>query len=247
MVLLRSLFLVFIFALLGVSVQAASDKPLRVIVLENSPPMSFRDENGGQTGFSVEVMRALCLEMKANCVFQVGALEGVLDMLANGTVDIAAVSLLDTPERRERVIFAKPYFRSVSFWFAKADIQPGQAGIRVAVVHGSAQERYALSKGWQTIAVRTNGELAEPLVAGLAQAAIVPMSTGLNLMKKPSFRDLNLGVTAMGDPALAGDASFGISKHRPDLKVPMDAAIDRIKSNGIYDRINTQFLPFRVN
>jgi ABC-type amino acid transport substrate-binding protein len=51
----------------------------------------------------------------------------------------------------------------------------------------------------------------------------------------------------MGDPVLAGDASFGISKHRPDLKAPMDMAIDRIKTNGVYDRINTQFLPFRVN
>lgn len=247
MALLPTLFLVFLFALLGASVQAASDKPLRVVVLENSPPMSFRDENGLQTGFNVEVMRALCQEMKANCVFQVGTLESVLDMLSNGVVDIAAVSLLDTPERRERVIFAKPYFRSVSFWFAKADIQPGQAGIRIAVVHGSAQERYALSKGWQTVAVRTNGELAEPLVAGLAQAAIVPMSTGLNLMKKANVRELNFSVTAMGDPALAGDAAFGISKHRPDLKGPIDAAIDRIKTNGVYDRINTQFLPFRVN
>jgi ABC-type amino acid transport substrate-binding protein len=199
------------------------------------------------TGFSPEVMRALCLEMKANCVFQAAALGGVLEMLSKGEVDVAAVSLLDTPERRERVIFAKPYFRSVSFWFAKANIQPGQSDIRIAVVHGSAQERYALSKGWQTVAVRTNGELAEPLISGVAQAAIVPMSTGLNMMKKPNFRDLNLTVTAMGDPALAGDASFGISKQRPDLKAPMDMAIDRIKNNGVYDRINTQFLPFRVN
>ncbi len=237
----------FLLVLPGLSVQAASDKPLRVVVLENSPPMSFLDENGRMTGFSPEVMRALCLEMKANCVFQAAALGGVLEMLSKGEVDVAAVSLLDTPERRERVIFAKPYFRSVSFWFAKANIQPGQSDIRIAVVHGSAQERYALSKGWQTVAVRTNGELAEPLISGVAQAAIVPMSTGLNMMKKPNFRDLNLTVTAMGDPALAGDASFGISKQRPDLKAPMDMAIDRIKNNGVYDRINTQFLPFRVN
>lgn len=233
--------------LAAAAAHAASDKPLRVMVLENSPPMSFRDDNGHLTGFSPEVMRALCQEMKVDCIFQAGALDSVLEKLTIGEVDVAAVSLLDTPERREKVIFAKPYFRSVSFWFAKAGIEPGQEGVRVAVVHASAQERYALSKGWQTVAVRTNGELAEPLISGVAQAAIVPMNTGLNLMKKPNFRDLNLKVTAMGDPALAGDASFGISKRRPELKGPMDAAIDRIKSSGVYDRINSRFLPFRVN
>jgi ABC-type amino acid transport substrate-binding protein len=58
---------------------------------------------------------------------------------------------------------------------------------------------------------------------------------------------LNLTVTAMGDPTLAGDAAFGISRRRPELKEPMDAALDRIKNNGVYDRINTKFLPFRVN
>lgn len=247
MVLLRFLLLVFGLGLLGLSAQAAGDRPLRVVVLENSPPMAFRDANGGLTGFSVEVMRALCAEMKANCIFQAGTLDSVLDMLGSGEVDVAAVSLLDTPERRERVIFAKPYFRSMSFWFAKEGVQPGQEGVRIATVRSSAQERFALSKGWQTVTVRTNGELAEPLIAGVAQAAIIPMSTGLNLMKKPNFRELHLTVTAMNDPALAGDASFGISKRRPDLKEMMDAAIDRIKGNGVYDRINTQFLPFRVN
>jgi ABC-type amino acid transport substrate-binding protein len=244
---LRSLIAAVFLGLMAFYAQAASDKPLRVVVLENSPPMSFVDQDGQLTGFSPEVMRALCFEMKVDCVFQAGALENVLSMLASGEVDVAAVSMLDTPQRREKMIFAKPYFRSVSFWFAKPGVQPGQSGIRVAVVHGSAQERYALNKAWETIAVRTNGELAEPLIAGVAQAAIVPMSTGLNLMKKPGFRDLNLTVTAMGDPTLAGDAAFGISRRRPELKEPMDAALDRIKNNGVYDRINTKFLPFRVN
>jgi ABC-type amino acid transport substrate-binding protein len=31
------------------------------------------------------------------------------------------------------------------------------------------------------------------------------------------------------------------------LKEQIDAALDRIKRNGTYDRINSRFLPFRVN
>jgi ABC-type amino acid transport substrate-binding protein len=48
-------------------------------------------------------------------------------------------------------------------------------------------------------------------------------------------------------PELAGDLAFGISPRRPELKEEIDAALDRIKRNGTYDRINSRFLPFRVS
>lgn len=226
---------------------AADDKALRVGVLENAPPMAYRNADGELTGFTVEIMRAVCEEMRASCRFQVTTIDRVPDDLYTGTYDVAAASLLETPERRTRMLFAKPYFRSISLWFAKPGIQPGQPGIRVAVVHGSAQERYARGKGWDIVPVRTNGEMAVPFSVGLAQAAIIPMATGLNLMKKPEFRKLGLASSVMAEPELGGDASFGISPRRPELKEPIDAALERIKRNGTYDRINSQFLPFRVN
>ena len=235
--------------LAGVAIvcHAAGDKAVRVALLENSPPMAYRNSNGELTGFTVTMMRALCEEMRLTCAYQVTTLERVLDEVAAGEVDIGAVSLLETPERRARVIFAKPYFRSISLWFAKNGVLPGQAGLRVAVVRGSAQERFARGKGWEMVPVKTNGDLAEPLAAGIAQAAIIPMSTGLGLMNRPDFRQLGLSSTVMNEAELGGDVSFIISPRSPELKEQMDAALDRIKRNGTYDRINSQFLPFRVN
>jgi len=237
----------FLFFGLAAVAQAVGDRALRVAILEDSPPMAYRDARGEMTGFSVEMMRALCEEMKRNCVYQVTTLARVLDEVAGGEVDIGAVSLLETPERRARAIFAKPYFRSISLWFARPGILPGQPGLRVAVVRGSAQERFVLAKGWIAVPVRTNGELAEPLGSGAAQAAIIPMSTGLGLMNRPEFGKLGLVSTVMNEPELGGDVSFLISPQTPELKEAMDAALERIKRNGTYDRINTQFLPFRVN
>jgi ABC-type amino acid transport substrate-binding protein len=117
----------------------------------------------------------------------------------------------------------------------------------VAVVRGSAQERYVRQQGWEQVGVRTNGELAEPLRAGIAQAAIIPMSSALGLMEKPEFRKLGLASTVMHEPELGGEAAFGISPQRPELKEQIDAALERIKRNGTYDRVNSRFLPFRIN
>lgn len=237
----------FLGLLQSLPAQAAEERFYRVAVLENSPPMSYRDTNGQLTGFTVALSRALCEEMRIVCRWQVTTMSTVVDEISNGQIDIAAISLLDTPERRKRVLFAKPYFRSRTLWLARSGIPPGTTGLRVAVVGGSAQERYARNQGWLLVPVRTNGELGDPLASGQAQAAIIPMSTAFGLMQQPKFRDLGLSSTVMEAPELSGDASFGISPQYPELKEQLDAALERLKRNGVYDRINSQFLPFRIN
>jgi ABC-type amino acid transport substrate-binding protein len=241
---LASLFAAACLAAATVAHSAATT--LQVAVLENAPPMSFRGADGRLTGFSVELARALCAEMKVHCEFQVTVLDRVVDALAGGEIDIAAVSLLDTPERRRRILFARPHLRSVTLWFARPGVEPGERGLRVAVVRGSAQEAYARKQGWDTVGVPSSGALGAPLLAGIAQAAIVPMNASLHLQGNQDFRKLGLAATVMAVPELVGNSSFGINPGRPELKAAVDDALDRILRNGVYDRINTQFLPFRV-
>ncbi len=233
--------------LAAATVAHSATATLQVAVLENAPPMAFRDADGRLTGFSVEVARAVCAEMKARCEFQVMVLDRVVDALAGGEIDIAAVSLLDTPERRRRILLAQPILRSVTLWFARPGVEPGQRGLRIAVVKGSAQEAYARAQNWDTVGVPTSGDLGAPLLAGVAHAAIVPMNTSLHLQSNKDFQRLGLAATVMKVPELVGNASFGINPRRPELKTAVDDALERIKRNGVYERINTQFLPFRVH
>ena len=231
---------------LGGGVASAAETVLKVGVLDSSPPMSYRKADGQLTGFSIEIARALCNEMRVHCDFQITSIERVVDSVASGELDIGAVSLLDTPERRARILLAQPHFRSISLWFARPGVMPGERGLRVAVVKGSAQEIFVRKRGWDMVAVPTNRELGQPLIAGVAQAAIVPMTTSLNLMDDKEFRSLGLTSTVMKEPELVGNASFAINPRRPELKEAVDNALERIKRNGTYDRINSQFLPFRI-
>lgn len=226
---------------------AGAEQALRVLVLDDAPPLSYRDPSGQLTGFNVEIVRAVCREIQTRCQFEVTTQGAVVDALAQGKADIAGVGLQQTPEQHGKLIFAKPYYRSQSLWLARRGVQPGQPGLRVAVVGGSEQESYARRQGWATLAVATYGELASPLLARQVQAAIVPMISALNLQKSPAFRQLDLVPLVMRIPELAGDLAFGISPRRPELKEEIDAALDRIKRNGTYDRINSRFLPFRVS
>ncbi|MDE2441571.1 MAG: amino acid ABC transporter substrate-binding protein [Betaproteobacteria bacterium] len=227
--------------------EGARPGELRIVVPDDAAPMAYREKSGRLTGFSVEIARALCEELQTSCVFDVVAQSELLDRLLQGKADMAATGVFETREQRGKLLQASPYFRSFSLWLGPAEIQPGRKGLRVAVVHGSIHEDYARRQGWEILSVRSSGELTRSLVVGEAQAALVPMIGALQMQKSEAFRRLGLAPIVLRAPELGGDISFGISPHRPQLKTEINMALERIKRNGTYDRINSRFLPFRVS
>jgi ABC-type amino acid transport substrate-binding protein len=65
-------------------------------------------------------------------------------------------------------------------------------------------------------------------------------------MKENILLDRNIGPSILPAPQLGGDVAFSISPQRPELQKRIDAAIDAVKSDGRFDRINTKYLPFRL-
>jgi ABC-type amino acid transport substrate-binding protein len=185
--------------------------------------------------------------MHANCHFVVAPFAEMLPGLEGGKFDVAAVSMLNTPERRARVLLSKPYYRSRTMWFGRPGINPGDEKVRVAVMSGSAQERYAQAQHWQTRSVPGHADLAEQIAQGYAQAMLTPQSNAIYLMQQASFRKLGLVSQVMDGEGLGGDVSFGIAPGKVELKKNIDMALERINRDGRYDRINSEFLPFRID
>ena len=219
---------------------------LRVAVLGDAPPLSYRAADGKMTGFSPAIARALCAEMGVECEFHVVKLDFVVDELAADHFDFAAAGLLKTPERSRKVLFSNPVYRSITLWFAQPGVKPGHNGVRISTFKGSAQETYARAKRWDTIAALNYGQMLEQLTAGIAQAAIVPLMTSLGFRENPQFAALGLESSVLQIPGLDVYARFAINPRRAELQEQIDLALDKIKRNGTYDRINSEFLPFRV-
>ncbi|HRD90037.1 MAG TPA: transporter substrate-binding domain-containing protein [Accumulibacter sp.] len=236
-------------ALLALATSApalAADGVLRVAVLSNSPPMSYTDAAGRPAGFNVGIAHALCEAMELRCRLTVVPLQRVIPAVAAGEFDFAAVSLLDTAERRAKVLFSQPYYRSSSVWFAKPGVEPGAASLRVAAVAGSAQWRYAMAQGWKTTMVRHHSELPALLAADKVDAVLIPMATALTLRQDSAIQPLGLVTTIMHQAELSGDVCFAVNPARPELREQINEAFDRIKRDGRFDRLNSEYLPFRL-
>lgn len=235
-------------ACLLVGLPALAQTPaIKVGVFDDAPPLAYRDDKGKLTGFTVTIAEALCAELKLRCEMQVVRLETVIDDLAAGQIDVAAVGLLNTPERRKRIAFTKPVYRSTTLWFARPGVKLDAPGVRIAVFKGSAQERFAQSKGWQTIGAITDADIIDQLNAGVAQAGIAPLMSSFNLFRNPRFLKLGLSTQVFSTPELDTQASFGVNPRQTELKEALDRGLDTIKRNGVFDRINSQFLTLRVD
>jgi len=221
--------------------------PLRIGVLDDAPPMGFRDAEGRLSGFSHAIAEAMCQEMKANCTFVVTRLDFLVEELASGVIDIAAVGLLNTPDRRQSILFSQPVYRSITVWLSRPEHPPGRPKVRVSVFRGSVHEHYARTHGWLTVGAQTDGEMLDQMSAGVTQAMVVPLMTSFALQKNPRYLALNLTPSVLQAGELSGDAAFGIRKDRPELKAALDEALENLRRNGTYDRINTLYLPFRVH
>lgn len=235
-----------IFLLLWLS-PAIGTAPLRVAVLDDAPPVGYRDATGQLTGFSIALMRALCAEMAVPCEFEPSKLEHLVDDLAAGHFDMAAVGLLETPERRRKLVFTQPVYRSQTLFFARSGVRPGTPGVRISTFKGSAQERYIREQGWDLIGARSDGQMVEQLRAGVAQACVVPLMSALALQRNGQFLRLGLKYDVLQVPELESKASFAIAPQRAELKPRFDRALEKIKRNGVFDRVNSQFLPLRVD
>src|SRR5690554_7982633 len=80
-------------------------------------PFEYKDDNGGLTGFEVELASAMCEELQANCEFVIQAWDGMIPGLLARKFDLIMSSMSITPERAERVLFSEPYYITPGGWF----------------------------------------------------------------------------------------------------------------------------------
>lgn len=226
--------------------RTGADPVLRVGVIVDSRPMSFVAADGHLTGFNVELARELCATMQVRCDFVVSTLAEVVDAVSRGLFDFAAVSLVITPERERKVLFSKPYYRSLSAWVATQGLQPGAGRATVAVVRGSVQAAHARAQGWKILEVGHHAEIPEAAASGKANAALLPMLTMLSFLQHPAMASSGWEYQLLTEPGISGNVGFAITPARPDLRERLNQAIDRARADGRFDRINSAFLPFRL-
>jgi ABC-type amino acid transport substrate-binding protein len=238
---------------LGTAVAFSQPAPplltLKVLVLENSQPMSYRDSDGTLTGFNVEFAQLLCAILEARCDVQETLLSKVIDQIARGEADFSTVSLTITPERAQRVLFTDPYRRDRTLWISKLLLTQSRQA-RVAAVESSLQHRWTernqAEQAWSIVPLKRNADLGEALTNGSVDAIVAPFDSSMHMVKTKGLIQLGFSTRVIEADELSGAIGVAVNPARKALRDQLNAAIREIKSNGQLDRLNSRYFPFRV-
>jgi ABC-type amino acid transport substrate-binding protein len=238
--------------LFGVQECAAQTQPpqiFKVLVLRNSPPMSYRDESGTLTGFNVELAGLVCDALKVRCDVQETVLSKVIDQIAEGEADFTTVSLTITPERAKRVLFTEPFRRERTLWVSKLLMSQSHKA-RIAAVDKSLQHRWAeknrADQDWLIVPVAMNGELGDVLISGRADAIVIAFDNSMPVMKSKGLIELGYNTRVIESDELSGPIGIAVNPANKELRDRIEASIGEMKRNGQLDRINSKYFPYRV-
>ncbi len=248
--------LAFVCAVLLLPLGASADAlKLRIATEGANPPFSTIDASGQLEGFDVDIAKALCVKMAAECELASQDFDGIVPALLARKYDAIIASLNITEDRKHVVAFTKPYYHSPSALVVRkgTDIKDLSSkaltaktvGVQTATNHAAfLEDKYSRSivRLYNTVA-----DAYRDLAAGRVEYVMYDKLAVYDWLKSPEGACCEMAPLDLDDPAYFG-SGVGIALRKGDgaLLLRFNAAIDGIVADGTYAKINAKYFPFPI-
>lgn len=222
----------------------AVDIPLVVASDLDNLPFAGLDGIGLAVGRDVEMMEAVALELGHRVDWRRMPFDQLLPTVEVGEVSVVCATLGITPERSERVLFSRPYFRtSIVALVRKGDGEPRNlkdlVGRPVAAGKGTTSERAVrrhLPSARGVFENKTGLSSAERLASGAVDAVVMdgPAAAALAGASKGSLMVLDQPLDEeLYALALPPDAT--------ELKSRIDAVLEYLEETGQLADLDSEY------
>lgn len=241
-------------SILSLSGASAADK-LRIGTEGAYPPFNNLTSDGKLVGFDIEIAQALCDEMKVECEFITQDWDGIIPALIAEKFDAIIASMSITEERLQKVDFTNKYYNTPPAIAVPKDSK--LAGTSVADLKGVAlgaqssttHSNYAEAK-FPDADIKlypTADEYKLDISSGRIDAVIDDVVVLSEWVDSTAGSCCKILGTLKPDPVINGaGAGIAIRKGSDELKAKFNAAIDAIRANGTYTKINDKYFKFDV-
>lgn len=233
-----------------------AQKPEIRIAIEGAyPPFNFIDQNNELQGFEVDLLKALCDVMKAECVLVQHEWDGIVKGLINREYDAIMSSLEITERRQKRIAFSDPYYRIPAVFIGSKEATPGEvspaamAGKRIGTTERSDHEAYLKEfyKESEIVLYAKPDEANLDLLVGRLDAVFGDELLLTRFLESREGECCHILGDAPTEPAYKREL-YGIAMRKGDeaLRAQFNRAIAQVKADGTYDRIRAKYFSFDI-
>jgi lysine-arginine-ornithine-binding protein len=218
-------------------------------------PFNFIDSNGELQGFDVEIAKALCEEMKAECTFVAQDWDGIIPALLAKKYDVIIASMSITEERKKQVGFTNRYYNTPARFVAKkdsgiTDTSPAAMKGKVLGAQSSTTHSSFLEDNYKDSEIKlygTQDEANADLAAGRLDAVLADSVVILDWLNGEDGSCCQHVGDNYTDAKWFGEgAGMAVRQEDEALKEKLNAALAAILENGKYKEINDKYFPFSV-
>jgi polar amino acid transport system substrate-binding protein len=244
---LSILLIISIFALVGCSSSPSSSdsKKLVIGIDDKFAPMGFRDENNEIVGFDIDYAKAAGEKMGKEVVFQPIDWSTKESELNSGRIDLIWNGYTITDERKEKVLFTKPYLKNAQVIVTKADSNTSKiedlAG-KVVGVQSLSSASDALNANEIVSEIKTVTEFKDNVLAlsdlkiGRIDAVVIDQIVADYYMtkEKDTFKLLD-------DSLAPEEYGIGVKKGNEELLTDLQKALDELNEDGTATKISEKW------
>jgi len=250
--------LVAVLAVCWVGNASAADakKKLRIGTEGAYPPFNLLDRSGQVQGFDIDIAMALCKEMGMGYEFKVLDWDGLIPGLLANKFDVIIASMSITDERRQKVDFTNKYYQTPARFVAKkgAGITISKEGLKkkkVGVQRASIHENFVRDMFGDAVTIKTyatQDQANMDLVSGRVDLVIADVTVLLGgFINTDAGKKFEFVGPSYLDKKWFGDGvGIAVRKGDNDLRQKLNKAIDAIRANGVYQKINAKYFDFDV-
>ena len=242
---------------LGAGGARAEDTLKFGVAAEPYPPFTTQEASGKWVGFEVDLMDAVCARMKRKCVMVGTAWDGIIPALNAKKFDVIWSSMTITDERRKQIDFSTKYYQTPAaiigpkatagmIDFKTLALLDGKTiGAQVSTIHAKYVEKHFPKASLKTYDTQDNCNA--DLVAGRIDFVMADSIALADFLKSDQGKAIEVKGIAPEDKAILGyGVGGGFRKSDTKLREAIDKAIDEIRADGEYAKIQAKYFDFDV-
>lgn len=208
-------------------------------------PFSIKNKNGELVGFEIDLMNALCDDMKVQCKIKNNDWDALIPSLKAEKSDAIIAGLAITPDRQEVVDFTQPYYRDDMILVGKKNYRINANNSNAlktssVAVQRSTQEEQFLDDYYPHLNVKRYDiytDIFKDLKMGKVNLGFLEKSLVTNWLMQPENKDYEIKGSHISD-----SMNFAIAMRKGDPMIAkFNQSLANIKANGTYEKISQKY------